>query len=323
MDRQIEEFLRYLVAEKEFSPNTISAYRNDLTQFLQQVRPVEAVMDWHDVGPAQLVEFALFLRSRKYANSTVARKTAAIKSFFHYLAAMGVIAEDPSQKLDSPKVNKYLPRAISSHQVTLLLEQPRKLNTPEALRDLAMMETLYATGMRVSELVALDLDDVDLADGTVRCLGKAGRERVIPIRLRAVEAVQAYLQRGRPALARLSKTEALFLNHRGQRLTRQGFWLILKGYADQAQIKNITPHTLRHSFAAHMLERGADLRSLQEILGHVSISTTQIYQQVRGSGVVVTAETLTVSDGREPDDDGLAEEAITYAQALAGAVDEG
>ena len=154
MDRQIEEFLRYLVAEKRFSPNTISAYRNDLTQFLQQVRSGEAVTDWHQVGPAQLVEFALFLRSRKYANSTVARKTAAIKSFFHYLA-----------------------------------------------------------------------------DGTVRCLGKGGRERVIPIRLRAVEAVKAYLQRGRPAMARMSKTEALFLIHRGELLKPQGLRLIRKGEA--------------------------------------------------------------------------------------------
>ena len=182
---------------------------------------------------------------------------------------------------NSPKVNKYLPQSITVGQVALLLEQPRKLNTPEALRDLAMMETLYATGMRVSELVALDLDSLDLEAGAARCLGKAGRERTIPMRQRAVEVLREYLRRGRPALARGADAPALFLNHRGQRLTRQGFWLILKGYAEQANIKHITPHTLRHSFAAHMLERGADLHDLQLMLGHVSISTTQVYQQVR------------------------------------------
>lgn len=321
MDRQVEEFLRYLVTEKQFSHNTISAYRNDLTQFIEQVREDGRIARWGEVQPDHLVDFALFLRARKYANSTVARKTAAIKSFFHYLTAMGLIGEDPSRKLDSPKVSKYLPRAISSQQVAMLLEQPRKLSTPEALRDLAMMETLYATGLRVSELVALDLDAVDSEAATVRCLGKGGRARVIPIRLRAVEAVQDYLRRGRPALARTSTTSALFLNHRGQRLTRQGFWLILKGYSDQAQIKHITPHTLRHSFAAHMLERGADLRSLQEILGHVSISTTQIYQQVRGSaGAVLPAGE---ARGVAADGAGPPESLPRYAEALAGAAEEG
>jgi integrase/recombinase XerD len=220
------------------------------------------------------------LKERKYANSTVARKTAAVKSFFHYLVATGLVSHDPSQKLDSPKVSKYLPRAITPAEVSSLLEQPRKISSPEALRDLAMMETLYACGMRVSELVALNVADIDFDAGSVRCVGKGGRERHIPIKLRAVEAVRNYTDRGRPVLCKGVEQPALFLNHRGQRLTRQGFWLILKGYAEQARIANITPHTLRHSFAAHMIERGTDLRSLQEILGHVSITTTQIYQQV-------------------------------------------
>jgi integrase/recombinase XerD len=281
MHQQVDEFLRHLETVKEFSPNTISAYRNDLSQFVDYLRRSEPTIRWADVTPTHLVDFLLFLRSRKYANSTVARKTAAVKSFFHYLTDEGVVATDPSDGLDSPKVNKYLPQSISVSQVALLLEQPRKLNTPESVRDLAMMETLYATGMRVSELVALDLDSLDLEAGAARCLGKAGRERTIPMRQRAVEVLRDYLRRGRPALARGIEAPALFLNHRGQRLTRQGFWLILKGYAEQAHIKHITPHTLRHSFAAHMLERGADLHDLQQMLGHVSISTTQVYQQVR------------------------------------------
>lgn len=301
MEQQIDEFLRYLGAEKAFSPNTIAAYRNDLTQFVDYLRRDAGTIRWPDVTPTQLASFLFFLRGRKYANSTVARKTAAIKSFFHYLTDRQVVATDPSARLDSPKVNKYLPQAISVSEVMRLLEQPRKLNTPEALRDLAMMETLYATGMRVSELVALDQGDIALDEGTVRCQGKSGRERTVPIRPRAIEVVREYLRRGRPALAKRDDSPALFLNHRGQRLTRQGFWLILKGYAEQAEIKRITPHTLRHSFAAHMLERGANLHDLQQILGHVSISTTQVYQLVRSrvaadcaskEPVVVTAEAV-------------------------------
>jgi integrase/recombinase XerD len=293
MEQQIDEFLRYLRTEKEFSPNTISAYRNDLTQFVDYLRRDEETIRWPDVTPTQLVRFLLFLRGRKYANSTVARKTAAVKSFFHHLAEHQIVATDPSAGLDSPKVNKYLPQAISVAEVARLLELPRKLNTPEALRDLAMMETLYATGMRVSELVALDLNDIALDEGMVRCQGKGGRERTVPVRPRAIEVVREYLRRGRPMLAKGGTSPALFLNHRGQRLTRQGFWLILKGYAEQAQIKRITPHTLRHSFAAHMLERGADLHDLQQILGHVSISTTQVYQLVR-------TRAAADCDGKEP-----------------------
>lgn len=279
MEQHIEQFLRHLEAEKNFSQNTIAAYRNDLTQFVKELGRTGGPTRWEEIRPSHLIEFLLFLRGRKYANSTVARKTAAVKSFFHYLTESGLLVDDPAQKLDSPRVSKYVPRSITAAQVALLLEQPRKLHTPEALRDLAMIEMLYATGMRVSELVAINLGDLSSIDQTVRCQGKGGRQRVIPIRARAIEAIQEYLRRGRPQLMREEGQQALYLNHRGQRLTRQGFWLILKGYADQAQIKDITPHTLRHSFATHMLERGADLRSVQEILGHVSISTTQVYQQ--------------------------------------------
>ena len=307
MEQHIDDFLEHLRTEKEFSQNTIAAYRNDLTQFVTALRTSSGATGWHAVDPEQLIEYLLYLRSRKYANSTVARKTAAIKSFFHFMAARGLVSEDHARKLDSPKVTKYVPRAISPGEVALLLEQPRKTTTPEALRDVAMMELLYGTGMRVSELVALDLGDLKLEDGTVRCVGKGGRERVIPVRQRAVEAIGAYLERGRPALSRSGDAPALFLNHRGQRLTRQGLWLILKGYSDQARIKHITPHTLRHSFAAHMLERGADLRAVQEILGHVSIATTQIYQQVRNrAGALVTAN----GDGH----DGAIEETVSLRQ---------
>jgi integrase/recombinase XerD len=185
----------------------------------------------------------------------------------------------------SPKVEKYVPRAISQEEVDRLLAQPcnkQESNRPEAIRDLAMLETLYATGMRVSELVAMNTGDIDLERGVVRCSGKSGRQRFVPIRPSAVAALNDYLTDGRPALA-LSDQDALFLNHRGTRLTRQGFWLILKSYAQQAGIGDITPHTLRHSFATHAIRQGTQLRDVQQMLGHVSISTTQVYRQVASS----------------------------------------
>ncbi len=282
MQHHVDEFLRHLEAEKRFSHNTISAYRNDLSQFIQQLGSADGVGCWADVGQIHLAEFLHFLRGRKYANSTIARKTAAVKSFFHYLSDMGLLRENPSEKLDTPRVSKYLPRSITPEEMRSLLSQPRKLATPEALRDLAMMELLYATGMRVSELVALDVTDLEFGDktATVRCLGKQGRERTVPVKEHAVEPLHQYLSRARHVLSRDSSQPALFLNHRGQRLTRQGFWLILKTYAEQAGVPRITPHTLRHSFAAHMLERGADLRSVQKLLGHADISTTQVYTHI-------------------------------------------
>ncbi|MDP9371379.1 MAG: site-specific tyrosine recombinase XerD [Chloroflexota bacterium] len=288
---QIERFLQALGTEKDFSHNTISAYRNDLGQFAAQLAGGQGVGDWGVVGQDHLITYLLHLRERKYASSTVARKTAAIKSFFHYLLETGQVRTDPSALLSSPKVDKYVPRAITPEEVERLLAQPLRSTTPEALRDKAMLETLYSTGVRVSELVSLDVECVELAGGRVRCTGKGGRERVVPLKSTAVRALDEYLRQGRVQMARDGEDRALFLNHRGQRLTRQGFWLILKGYARDAGIYDITPHTLRHSFAAHELHKGAELRSVQQMLGHVSISTTQVYQQLATprAGASVTA----------------------------------
>lgn len=278
--RQVEEFLRSLQDGKGFSQNTISAYRNDLGQFATHLQREQGVRDWAAVNQGHLVDYLLHLRERKYASSTVARKTAAMKSFFHYLVESGQLAGDPSAALSSPKVDKYVPRAITTAEVERLLDQPLRVNGAEALRDKAMLETLYSTGVRVSELVALDLASVDLEHERIRCTGKGGRERLIPLKSSASAALAAYLRRGRAQIAQGDDERALFLNHRGQRLTRQGFWLILKRYARDAGIEDITPHTLRHSFAAHELHKGAELRSVQQLLGHVSISTTQVYQQL-------------------------------------------
>ncbi len=284
MQNKVEEILTSLEVEKGYSENTRVAYKNDLGQFLAYVKKnaVPPVQDWGSVTKDHLVAYILSLKGeREYASTTVARKVAAIKSFFHFLVAEGFVKDDPTATLDSPRVKKYLPRAISQEDVERLLDAPGKSDEPRTVRDRAILELLYATGMRVSELVALNEGDVDLASASVRCFGKGGKERVIPVYPRAVQAVEGYVTKGRVRLLRQSDEKALFLNQRGERLTRQGLWLIVKGYVRQAGIKvAVTPHTLRHSFATHMLRGGADLRNVQELLGHANIATTQVYTQV-------------------------------------------
>ncbi|MCL5074910.1 MAG: site-specific tyrosine recombinase XerD [Chloroflexi bacterium] len=294
MQAEIAKFLHFLSVERGFSENTLAAYRNDLTQFYQFVLDAEArqsgasgrtppdpkgnELDWSKATRMRIISFILQLKERRYAPASVARKIAAVKSFFHFLTAEGMIPEDPTENLASPKVDKVLPQTLTIQEVDELLEQPARLSTPEATRDKAMLEMLYATGMRVSELMALDLADVDLSAGYVRCVGRGARERIIPIRPQAIKPLEDYLQQARPILTRHTDQQALFVNHRGERLTRQGFWLIVKSYAKQAKVStNITPNILRHSFATHMLHSGADLHSIQEMLGHASITTTQIY----------------------------------------------
>ncbi len=278
MQEHVEQFLTHITIERGMTPNTTAAYRTDLEQFVAFLND-QGLISWAGVTHDHMLSFLLFLRERRYANSTVARRTAAVKSFFAYLVTNGTVAADPTEQIDSPKVDRFLPRAISPHQVDELLELPLRTSSPEGLRDKAMLELLYATGMRVSELVALNLNDIDMENATVRCTGKGGRERVLPLNMTAHTALEEYFDIARNQLARSSeqKTDALFLNHRGKRLTRQGFWLILKGYAEEVGLDELTPHMLRHSFAAHMLSNGADLREVQGLLGHASLSTTQIY----------------------------------------------
>jgi integrase/recombinase XerD len=297
MHDDVERFLQNLEAERGFSTNTIFAYRNDLGQFTtflcdgpdgdatDELPDEPRIERWEDLADGHLTAYLLVLRQRAYASSTVARKTAAIKSFCHFLAGEGRMRHDPTRRMSSPKVDRYAPRSISRVEVARLLAQPtppaETMPRPEAIRDRAMLETLYATGMRVSELVALDEGDVDLASANVQCAGRSARQRLVPLRESAVRAIDRYLQHGRPVLS-LRDEPALFLNHRGNRLTRQGFWLILKSYAHQAGIADITPHTLRHTFALHALSDGVELRDVQQMLGHVSISTTQIYRRLAG-----------------------------------------
>ena len=279
MQQQLEHFLDYLTVERGLSPNTTAAYRTDLDQFIQFMAE-RHLTAWSAVSRDDLVSFLIFLKEKRYANSTVARRTAAIKSLFEYLMAENIVLSNPTEHLDSPKVDRFLPKAISVMQVDELLELPLTTGGPEGLRDKAMIELLYATGVRVSELVALNVHDVDLVAQHIRCIGKGNKERMLPMVGTATTAIEEYLDMGRGQIGRSAEEKALFLNHRGKRLTRQGFWLILKGYAERLGLHDLTPHTLRHSFATHMLNNGADLRAVQELLGHASISTTQIYTQV-------------------------------------------
>ena len=282
MKEDINTFLNYLAVEKGFSENTLSAYHNDLYQLANFVEGEAArcgsVPSWASFSRQWMLSYLLNLKERGYAATTVARKVAAAKSFFSFMVAEGNIKDNPTQNVGSPRVGKSLPKPISYSQAMLLLEQPAKLSTPEAKRDKAMLELLYASGMRVSELMSLNLDSVDTEGGSVRCFGKGHKERVIPIAPRAALTLKEYLQEARSHQVHNDAEKALFLNRRGERLTRQGFWQILKGYAKSAELDvEISPHTLRHSFATHMLSGGADLRSVQELLGHANISTTQVY----------------------------------------------
>jgi len=282
MQEQIRKFLDFLAVEQGYSDNTIAAYRNDLSQFAGFLTEMDPpITSWAEVDRDNIVDYILHLKEREYTSSTVARKVAAIKSFFHFLLAEGIIEDDPTVTLDSPKVKKRLPKALSHDLVNRLLAEAGKSSTPKGQRDKALLELLYATGMRVSELVLLNIDNINLASANVRCFGKGAKERIIPIYDRAVHALQGYLQKGRPRLMKDANEKALFLNHRGKRLTRQGLWLIIKHYADAVGMgSEVTPHTLRHSFATHMLSGGAGLREVQKLLGHANISTTQVYTHV-------------------------------------------
>lgn len=291
----VERYLQHLETDLSASPNTVAAYRNDLSQFCQYLDSaspldselaIDGALDgasWSGVSRTRIVGFVVALKERRYASTTIARKIAAIKSFFHFLFTRGVIVADPTETLDTPRIDKVLPRSLSLNEVSGLLDQPRQSSSPDDLRDNAMLRLLYASGLRVSELVSLNLADIELSSGYVRCVGRSGRERIIPLDSTTVGAVLEYVDSGRNALIRRKEEVALFVNHRGDRLTRQGFWLILKEHARRAGLPDdVTPQTLRHSFAIRLLDDNTDLRAVQELLGHANIATTQIYTQVSG-----------------------------------------
>ncbi len=276
MKSLVEEFIHYLAVERGLADNTLDSYNRDLNQFMGFLEK-EQVKDVQKATRNVIMSYLLFLQKRGRATATVSRHLAALKSFYHFLLREKHIEKDPTANLESPKLEKKLPRILSVNEVEMLLNQPMG-NDSAALRDKAMLELLYATGIRVSELIQLDLSHINLDMGYVRCFGKGSKERIVPVGSLARRCVSEYLQKGRVKLIKNKAEQALFVNQHGRRLTRQGFWKIIKKYAKRAGIsKQITPHTLRHSFATHLLENGADLRSVQEMLGHADITTTQIY----------------------------------------------
>ena len=284
MQETINSFLNHLVVERGFSHNTLEAYRNDLYQFMDYMKTKKSSLNgsqnWDMVNINILTDYVFDLRGKKsYRDSTTARKVAAIKSFFGFLVQEGHLDRDPTESLSAPRPGRSLPKYLSQEEVERLLDKARSQNSHEGQRDWAILEMLYATGLRVTELVSLDLDDVNLTEGYVRCLGKGGKERLAHLHPEAVTALESYISDKRAKLvANGGKEKAVFLNRRGERLTRQWVWAILKSSAKRANIKEpIAPHVLRHSFATHMLRGGATLRHVQELLGHASITTTQIY----------------------------------------------
>jgi integrase/recombinase XerD len=286
----IEEFLQYLSQERGLAANTLESYGRDLRQFAAYLaasgrgsrrgggeRPLPI---GERVSRETVVAYLLHLEAEGKATATIARRLAALKAFYQFLVRRERLAHDPTADLSSPRLERRLPRVLTVGEVARILDQPDP-ETPAGVRDRAMLELLYATGIRVSELVSLDVADVDLGAQLLRCNGRGRRQRLIPMGSLAVQAVEAYLTQARRTFLREAQEPALFVNHHGRRLTRQGFWKIVKKYARLARVhKPITPHILRHSFATHLLENGADLRSVQEMLGHADISTTQIYTQV-------------------------------------------
>ena len=270
----IEDFLEYLVVERACSQNTLISYKNDLFQFSEQ----SGLSNLKNVKPQHIYQYLEHLNSKAYLPATRGRKIASLKSFMAYLHSEGFIENDPTDMISNPRRYRNLPEVLKLTDVQKLLDIPLQCSsTSEAMRDAAMLQIAYASGLRVSEIVNLDIEDVDFETESVRCLGKGSKERIVPVHQKALSMIDLYLSKGRNRFSH-NKSDALFLNKRGTRLTRQGFWGVVKGYAKLIGLEDfITPHTLRHSFATHLLEGGAPLRHVQELLGHASISTTQIY----------------------------------------------
>ncbi|HYL83191.1 MAG TPA: site-specific tyrosine recombinase XerD [Candidatus Angelobacter sp.] len=275
----ISSFLTHAKVEKGLSPNTVSAYRRDLAKFSLFAQKRKLALE--SVGRDDLVDFLAGLYRQKLESKSVARHLVSLRNFFRFAQVQEMISSDPSENLESPKIRRSLPGYLRLEEVERLLAQP-DAKTPFGLRDRAMLEVLYSAGLRVSELVGLRVSDLDAKVGSVRCIGKGDKERIVPVGKKALSVVEKYLRDARPALVgKATGSPMLFVNRRGGSLSRVGVWKILSAYGRRAGLRvALTPHMLRHSFATHLLERGADLRSVQLMLGHADISTTQIYTHV-------------------------------------------
>ena len=273
----LQDFLNYLSVEKGLAKNSIDAYELDLRRYLAYLH--EAGITSFDKVTYDLILGYLKTLREAYGDASVARKVASLKAFHKFLVRDGITENFPTAVIKAPKKARKLPKVLTVAQVGRFLDQPLGAG-PGVMRDRAILELLYSSGLRVSELVALDAEDLDLRNGYLRCLGKGSRERIVPLGSHASEAVTEYINKSRPQLAGKYRPAALFLNARGERLSRQSCWKAVKKYAEKAEIRDMYPHSLRHSFATHLLANGADLRVVQELLGHANISTTQIYTHV-------------------------------------------
>ncbi|MBO9609252.1 MAG: site-specific tyrosine recombinase XerD [Paenibacillaceae bacterium] len=283
MKQFLQTFIHFLSVERGLAMNTLHSYERDLTQYINFLEK-NGVATLQESSKTNIASYLQQLKKLGRSGSTVSRCMVSIRSFYQFMLRERFMDSDPSQNMETPKLDKRLPKVLSVPEVEALLEAP-STSTPQGMRDKAMLELLYATGIRVTELMTLDLGNVNLGMGFVRCIGKGSKERIIPVGRTAAGWLDTYIRGDRTKLLKPGKAEdALFINHLGTRLTRQGFWKIIKKYAKESHIrKEITPHTLRHSFATHLLENGADLRAVQEMLGHADIATTQIYTHVTKS----------------------------------------
>ena len=282
MEKQLKQFLNFLQNEKKVSDNTLQSYKRDLDKFKEYIE--NNGKKYNKIQENDVKEYLDYLSEQNKKPSTVLRTIASIRSFYKYELKIKKVTEDPTERIKSPKIEKKAPCILTSKEVELLLEQPQCVDL-KGIRDKAMLEFAYATGMRVTEIISLDVDDVNIEQEAVICKTR-NKNRTIPLGKMALNAVKEYIGEARNILVKSEKEKALFVNLNGKRLTRQGFWKIIKYYQEQAQIeKDITPHTLRHSFATHLLQNGADLKAIQTMLGHSDISSTQVYMQFQNDGL--------------------------------------
>ena len=282
MEKQIKNFLEFLEIDKKVSKNTLQSYERDILQFDKYLS--DKKMNYSKINQEDIKEYLNHLQEIGKKTSSISRSLASIRSFYQYESRVKKIKNNPTEGVQAPKVEKHAPNILSSQEVELLLDQPKDVDL-KGTRDKAMLEFAYATGMRVTEMISLNIEDVDVENATVVCK-TANKQRVIPLGSMSLKALKEYIEDARPILVKDEEEKALFVNINGRRLTRQGFWKIVKYYKEQAHItKDITPHVLRHSFATHLLQNGADLKSIQTMLGHSDISSTQVYMQFQDDSI--------------------------------------
>ena len=282
MERQLKHFFEFLENDKKLSENTLQSYKRDLKQFRRYLEACE--LHYNKVKEDDIKDYIRELQEEGKKASSISRSIASIRSFYQFVLKNKKVKADPTQNIQSPKIEKRVPSVLTSKEVELLLDQPKDVDL-KGIRDKAMLEFAYATGMRVTEIISLNMEDVNLDEGYVICK-HGNKQRNIPLGNMSLKALKEYVEEARDILVKTEEEQALFVNINGSRLTRQGFWKIIKFYKEQAHItKDITPHVLRHSFATHLLQNGADLKAIQTMLGHSDISSTQVYMQFQDEGL--------------------------------------